>query len=143
MKTDLFSRFSRTFKDSSLYAVSSLLNRAISFLLLPILTFYYDAVEYGIYSLIISIVVILGGFFYLGASSSYARFIYDELSINHKIKIFSQTINLTLIGGVIMLIIVFLFGAKLSDILFGSNEYFIHIILAACGSILGFFLSAS
>ena len=134
MKTDLFSRFTRTFKDSSLYAVSSLLNSAIGFLLLPILTFYYDAVEYGIYSLIISIVVILGGFFYLGASSSYARFIYDKLSLNHKIKIFSQTINLTLIGGSIMLIIVLLFGGKVSNILFGSNEYFIHIILAACGS---------
>ena len=141
MKTDLFSRFTRTFKDSSLYAVSSLLNSAIGFLLLPILTFYYDAVEYGIYSLIISIVVILGGFFYLGASSSYARFIYDKLSLNHRIKIFSQTINLTLIGGSIMLIIILLFGAKVSNILFGSNEYFIHIILAACGSILGFFVA--
>ena len=102
-KNDLTSRFSRTFKDSSVYAISSILNSAISFLLLPILTFYYDAAEYGIYSIIISIVVILGGFFYFGASSSYARFVYDNLSKEHKSTVFSQTLNLALFGGLVMI----------------------------------------
>ena len=65
MKNNLLSRFKRTFKDSSVYAVSSILNSGISFLLLPILTTYYDPTEYGTYSIIVSISVIFGGFFIL------------------------------------------------------------------------------
>ena len=141
MKTNLLSRFKRTFKDSSIYALSSLLNSGISFLLLPVLTFYYDANEYGTYSLIMTIVVILGGLFYFGASSSYARFIYDQESKEHKIKIFSRTVNLSLVGGMTMILITIIFGKNLSYFLFESSDYFLHILLASISSVFGFFVS--
>jgi len=141
MKNNLLSRFNRTFKDSSIYALSSLLNSGISFLLLPVLTFYYDANEYGTYSLIMTIVVILGGLFYFGASSSYARFIYDQESKEHKIKIFSRTVNLSLVGGMAMILITIIFGKNLSYFLFESSDYFLHILLASISSVFGFFVS--
>lgn len=141
MNTNLLSRFKRTFKDSSIYALSSLLNSGISFILLPVLTFYYDAKEFGAYSLIMTIVVILGGFFYFGASSSYARFIYDQESKEHKIKTFTRTVNLSLFGGLTMILITIIFGKNLSYFLFESSDYFLHILLASISSVFGFFVS--
>tara|TARA_B100000963_G_C22583773_1_gene652073 strand:+ start:99 stop:1565 length:1467 start_codon:yes stop_codon:yes gene_type:complete len=140
-KNDLTSRFSRTFKDSSVYAISSILNSAISFLLLPILTFYYDAAEYGIYSIIISIVVIMGGFFYFGASSSYARFVYDNLSKEHKSTVFSQTLNLALFGGLVMISLIIICGDFVSNYLFETSNYHIHFIAASVATVLGFFVA--
>ena len=80
--------------------------------------------------------VILGGFFYLELPS-YARFIYDKLSLNHRIKIFSQTINLTLIGGSIMLIIILLFEQKFQTYCLDLMNI-LYILFYTCGSILGF-----
>ena len=141
MKTNLLSRFKRTFKDSSIYAVSSLLNSGISFLLLPILTTYYDPTEYGTYTIIVSISVIFGGFFYFGASSSYARYVYDNSSREHKSVVFSQTVNISFLGGLIMIMLAVTFGNTISFYLFNTFDYYIHFILAALGTALGFFVA--
>jgi O-antigen/teichoic acid export membrane protein len=141
MKANLLSRFNRSIKDSSIYAISSILNSGVSFLLLPILTTYYDPTEYGTYSIIVSISVIFGGFFYFGASSSYARYVYDNLSREHKSAVFSQTVNISLLGGLFMILLAITFGNTISNYLFNSFKYYLHFILAALGTASGFFVA--
>ena len=58
-------------KHSSIYGISSALQSVIGFALLPLLTKFYSAEEFGVYSLLILVSTLAGAFFYFGAQLTF------------------------------------------------------------------------
>ena len=124
-----------------IYGLTSSLQSILGFVLLPILTAYYTAEEYGIYSIILLVSALASAFFYFGASSALARFYFDEDSDLYRKKIASSALFITLAGALLLISLSIIFGNYLSVLLFDSTIYYLHIVLACCGSAFGFLLN--
>ena len=64
-------------RQAIIYAIGSIGQAALPFLLIPILTERMTPKEYGEYSLIYLTATLFGGIFYLGMTSSLSRFYFD------------------------------------------------------------------
>jgi len=85
---------SSLFKASGIYTLSSIINAAIPFLLLPLLTRYLSPEEYGIvsmYALLLSITSVFTGLSVHGAIN---RAYFDEKINNHKEYVWNSLIIL-------------------------------------------------
>jgi O-antigen/teichoic acid export membrane protein len=99
---------SSLFKASGIYTLSSIINAAIPFLLLPILTRYLSPEEYGIvsmYALLLSITSVFTGLSVHGAIN---RAYFDEKINNHKEYIWNSLIILFISSSFTFLIYFFL-----------------------------------
>ena len=121
-----------------IYLISSLLNNGTAFFLLPILTAYYSTQEYGVYSIIVFTSTILGGFFCLGAPSSYSRFFFGEGDKEINDTLLSKVIKLSFIGGVFFIGFIYLTGNEISIALFKHQKYFFHLLISCISSVLIF-----
>ena len=124
-----------------IYGLTSSLQSILGFVLLPILTAYYTAEEYGIYSIILLVSALASAFFYFGASSALARFYFDEDSDLYRKKIASSALFITLAGALLLISLSIIFGNYLSVLLFDSTIYYLHIVLACCGAAFVFLLT--
>jgi O-antigen/teichoic acid export membrane protein len=99
---------SSLFKASGIYTLSSIINAAIPFLLLPLLTRYLSPEEYGIvsmYALLLSITSVFTGLSVHGAIN---RAYFDEKINNHKEYVWNSLIILFISSFLIFLIYFFL-----------------------------------
>jgi O-antigen/teichoic acid export membrane protein len=91
------------FKDAGIYTMSNVLNKALPFLLLPVLTHYLAPQEYAIFVLVQVVMNVLVPFIGLNgdAASSRAFFVYDEHEFGTYVSIsFYLTIAALAIFGV-------------------------------------------
>ena len=124
-----------------IYGLTSSLQSILGFVLLPILTAYYTPEEFGIYSIILLVSALSSALFYFGASSSLARFYFDEDSDLYRKKIASSALFITLAGALLLISLSIIFGNYLSVLLFDSTIYYLHIVLACCGAAFVFLLT--
>ncbi len=75
------------FKSSFIYTFSSILNSAIPFLLLPILTRYLTPEDYGIVAMFNVVVSIVGTFTGLSVNGAIQREYYNKENINFKVYV--------------------------------------------------------
>jgi len=123
---------------SLIYGLGSAMQSLLTFLLIPIYTFYFTVEEYGSISLIILIGSIIGTIFYFGISGSLSRSYYDYDDENDRRKVVSTSLLLTIIGASIQIFIGLFLSERFSIIFFGNNEYSQHIFLVICISALAF-----
>ena len=115
--------------DTIVYGISSVLQPAISFLLIPIYTNYFTPSEYGILSLLYVFSAFLVVIFGLGLPQAALRSYYDyDNNIGTKMVI-STAFYLLLINGVALITISYFFKEYLSLFLFKTDEYSLHIFL--------------
>ncbi|MCX8059005.1 MAG: oligosaccharide flippase family protein [Spirochaetes bacterium] len=95
------------FKTSSIYTITSIINSAIPFFLMPILTRYLSPEEYGITSMFLMLVSIISVFTGLSVHGAITR-VYFEKKINFK-EYVANCVFILFISSFITFIIVLLF----------------------------------
>lgn len=106
---------SSLFQNSGIYAITSLINAAIPFFLLPVLTRYLTPEDYGIVSMFALLVSMTSPFIGLSVSGSITRQYYNK----DKVDIWSYVYNailIVLVSSVIVGIIFFVFSTPISKL---------------------------
>ena len=120
------------FKSTIIYLISSLIEKGLMFLLIPIYTRYLTVAEYGEYSLILSILSILVILFSLSLGGSASRFHFDGDQNYLKLHYGNIYALIFLISfSLILLFVIFLliFEENIKETFIYT--YFYHIILIA------------
>lgn len=124
------------------YGLTSSLQSILGFILLPILTIYYTAEIFGVYSLLLLMSALSSAIFYLGASSSLGRYYFEEDSDEYRKKAISTALFITLGGAIILVGITSVLSSFISRLIFDSNKYsFVVLISIIGGSALSFLLT--
>ena len=132
-------------KHGIIYGVGSIAQSAAGFLLLPLYANHLAPSDYGVFSLIQMIGVVLGAFFYLGASSALPRSYFDYEDPEDRKKVFNTTLLLLVSGAFLQIGIGLIFSNFISELIIGSSEYshllFIGLLTSAITFInTGFFV---
>lgn len=106
------------FKGASVYLISNILNAIIPFLLLPILTRYLSAEEYGQIAMFQTLLSGIGTFIGVNAVGSANRKYYDSEINNIELKQFNGScVQILFISSIIAFISFLLFQKQLGDFL--------------------------
>lgn len=136
------SKLKQLFSHSIVYGLTSSIQSVLAIFLLPILTNYYSTELFGVYSLILVITSFASAIFYFGASSALGRFYHEDSSESYKKSIISSALLITISGGVILSILSVIFGKWISNILFSTPKYYLHIVLGLSSGALTFIFNA-
>lgn len=131
MSLNIVSKFLKTnlVKDSGLYTLFNILEKAIPFLILPIITRVLSKEEVGIYILYQAIIEVLLPFMTLNIDSSILLNYYKVSDKKFKVY-FSNGIALFLFVFIISFIFVFIFSDKISEIIqFPANWLLIICVI--------------
>ncbi len=96
-------------KNSFIYTIVSIFQKALAFFLLPLYTSFLNKAEYGIVSLVTSITNLLSIFFILGLNGALGRFYFDNKTNEAYIKELFGTISIfvfivSLLLGILLVI---------------------------------------
>lgn len=130
MDLSIKSKLKELVNHSIVYGLTSSLQSILGFVLLPILTSYYNPTEFGVYSIILLFSALSSTIFYLGASSALGRFYYEEDSEVYQKQIVSAAVLITICGAVLLIGLATIFGETISILLFNTPLYKLHIILS-------------
>lgn len=130
----LSSKFRILGKDLLLYGVMGGVSKVIGFILLPIFVRVFSTDEYGIVDTISIFTSLLAMSMSLALPSALNRFFYDD-RIEKNNDFFSTL--LFFVSGISILgfILLVLFSDEVSELLLGSSEYSIYIVLAGITAI--------
>ena len=134
----LFHKIKEAGSHSIIYGLGSVLQTLTGFVLIPLYTRYYTTDIYGVLSLVTISGTLAGAIFYLGASSALARSYYDYDNPEERKRVVSTSLYITLFGAVVQVIVGFSFGGLLSEWLFKSSAYSLHIALMFVSSAFAF-----
>lgn len=139
--TSIFEKLKEVFRHSIVYGITSSLQSLLGFILLPLLTSYYETEVFGVYSLLLLMSAVANSLFYFGASSALSRFYYDEDTKKFRQKIVSASLLVALFGALLLISISLLFGNDLSEYFFDSRTYSGAILLTMAGTAAGFLVN--
>ena len=128
-------------KNSFIYLGTELINKAIPFLLLPLLTKYLTPIEYGIYGMYQVIISFLEPFVSMGLSSNITRNFFKISKIEMR-KILNSILFILHINITITLVIIYFISLFYSNFLgIPSNVLFVMPIIIFAKTINGFNLT--
>lgn len=106
---------SKLFKSAGIYTITSVINKAIPFFLLPILTRYLSPADYGIVSMFGVLVSFVAPFTGLSVHGAIARMYYekDTVDINEYI---TNSIYILISSSVVVSIVFYLFSNFIADL---------------------------
>lgn len=117
------------FAHTFLYSAGNFLSRGLNFILLPIYSHYISPSDFGVYSVIISVVTIASTILNLGLPSIFVKNLSEYEELETKRKFLSNVISgISIISVPIFFIVVFL-SKSLSRIIIGNESYSLEIIL--------------
>lgn len=125
-------------KSGSLYALGSILNASVSFILLPLFINELSVNEYGSYSLILLSNSIASAIFYFGITSALTRSYFDYDSMEGRANCFYTSLIILFFGAVCQITLGIIFGGALSKVLFGTDVYWKEIALMFSNGALSF-----
>ena len=122
---------SKVFKNSFLYTFSTLLIRAMSFLLMPVYTLFLTPEDYGVINLISSFIGVATFIVAFSLYSAIGRFYVEYRNDHKKLKRFYGTIiTFTIISSTIFSVFFILFKNIIIKFIFDGIEFFPMIFLA-------------
>lgn len=105
-------------KNSAIYLLSNILNSAIPFLLLPVLTRYLTPSEYGQIAMFQSLVGGIAAFVGLNAVGAANRYYYEKYNTDENIGIFNGScIQVLIFSSLFLLLICYFFSTYLENFL--------------------------
>ncbi len=114
-------------KDSAVYGLAGAITKFLAIFTAPILTRVLTKGEYGSINVITSYLSVFAAFLILGQDSSIARFFYDKgEDKEYRIKIASIGFFIQVIATVIMIILFFIFGDNVGNIIFDNNKELVY-----------------
>ena len=115
-------------KSSGILICANIILKSIQFFLMPIYTKYLDPAEIGISDIITTTTSVILPLLTLALDSSFSAFYYDKLD-NNKEKVFNTILSILMIQSLIPVALC-PFAGQISEIIFGTREYSVGIILA-------------
>jgi O-antigen/teichoic acid export membrane protein len=109
-------------KSLSIFTISNVINAAIPFLLLPVLTFYLSPADFGIISMFQVLLMILLPFAGFNSESSVIRYYYEKEKYNYA-SFITNALYLILIGAVVLIPVFFIFHEEIISLLFGAESH--------------------
>lgn len=128
-ETSLFEKFKETGKHGIVFGLGKTLTSAISFVLIPLYTAHLMTSSYGVLGLILVIGKILADVFALGLCYGLLRSYYDYDDEQSRREVISTTLVLIAISCGVLFVCGILFSGYLSILLFGNNDYQIHLFI--------------
>ena len=117
------SQVKELFSQTAIYGVGILLNRSLSFLLLPIYTYFFSPGELGLYNLIQSIWLFVILIYVYGMETSLIKFFIDAKDDENKKEIYSTTLILITVTSIIFSTLIYLFAGNIVSLFsFDDNE---------------------
>jgi O-antigen/teichoic acid export membrane protein len=107
-------------KSLSVFTVANVINAAIPFLLLPVLTYYLSPADFGIISMFQVLLTILLPFAGYNAESSVIRYYYEKEKYNYA-SFITNALYLILIGALVIIPVFFFFHDEIIKLLFGAE----------------------
>ncbi len=127
----LFNAANGFFKDSSIYFVVNMLNKAIPFVLLPIITGIVSAEEYGKYALFMTTIMVLRPLIGLSLESGITKHFFDFDA--SKLKVYFSNILKFQLGFSSFLFFVFFLLLAGDTVLFGLEKELLLLALLCAG----------
>ncbi len=127
----MFASIKRLTSHSAVYGISTILGRAISFLLLPLYTHYLPQEAYGVVSLVLAYLGIMTIISTYGVDAAFLRYYILAGKEEEKRDIFNTGFWSILLMSTMILFISFFFASPLADWLLDSASYRDVIILMA------------
>lgn len=141
MEASISNKIGQILKHGLLYGLTSSLQSLLGFLLLPLLTSFYTAEEFGVYSLLLVMGSFASAIFYLGASSALGRYYYEEDNDSYRKGIISSALQITVFGAIFLILIATFLSSKISLLAFQTTIYASQVQLAFCGVAFTFLLN--
>lgn len=117
-------------KNSSIYGLVSILQKAIGFFLLPVYAVHLEPVDYGITAVVGAIVSFLSVFYMLSLHASISRFYFDYKDDKEKLAEFWGTnILFIIINSIVMTIILVIFNKFLIQPFAKGVPFYPYIML--------------
>ncbi|MCX8057184.1 MAG: oligosaccharide flippase family protein [Ignavibacteria bacterium] len=124
-----FSERKGIFSHTLVYSFGNFFSRGLNFILLPFYSHYIAPDEFGIYSVIISIITIASTILNLGLPGIFVKNLTDSQSIEAKRKFISNVISLVSLITIPLLIVILIFSGEISRVILGNSKYGLEIIL--------------
>lgn len=119
--------------DSCIYGLGGIVNRLLSFFLVPLFTRYLQPQDYGIMSMIALLSIALGGVFTLGTGNSMGIYYFGTEMRKERDRIIWTTALLLLANITLLTCILISFSPYLSLLLLKSKEYSLLVTLSLAG----------
>lgn len=134
-KTSLFEKFKLTGKHGFVYGIGSIIEKAITFILLPLYTTRFTPSDYGILGLLTITGSIIATFFTIGMNYGLLRSYYDYKDEEKRKAVVSTAFYIVLISSFILLVLGLIFSKNFSILLFDSSKYRLHFIIIVLTSV--------
>jgi O-antigen/teichoic acid export membrane protein len=102
------------------FSLGPVIGAMISFITVPVTTFFISPVEFGKASMFTVMQSLIVGLVYLGIDQSYTREYHYE---KNKLKLFQNVLLMPLLLSILLSVLIFIFKEKVSIILFDSQNY--------------------
>lgn len=120
------------FSHTAIYGVGIMLNKVLSFLLIPIYTYYFSPSDLGLYNLIQSLWLFVILIYVFGMETSFIRFFIDAKEDKRKSEIYSTTLLLMTFTSMFFSIIIYFSSGTISNFFGFENlekgKYLIKIL---------------
>ena len=113
----------RLAKGTLTYGLGLMLNRMVSFLLLPLFTRYLTPEDYGVSALIGLLMVAMSGVFSLGTGNSMGICYFEETDRSARPAIVWTTAVLLAVNATVLVLVLWSFAPPLTKILFQKVRY--------------------
>ncbi len=115
---------------SFIYTLGGVLTRSLSFVLLPLYTWFLTPDDYGILGTVAPVYSILNILLAMGLQSCILRFYYEYQNEPEKLRTFLGTVNLFILGGGLVVTLALTFtGPQLFGAIFSQTAFYPYIFL--------------
>lgn len=110
--------FSHTFT----YGIGLFVNRFLSFLLIPLYTYYFKPDELGVFNILQSVWLVIAIFYLFGIETSFIKYFTDEKTTELKSRTYSTTLFLLSVTSLFLSVFIYLFAGNIASI-FNFENY--------------------
>jgi len=110
------------FSQTAVYGIGLLANKAVSFVLLPLYTFYFAPADLGSFNIAQSLWMFVILFYLYGLETSFIKLFIDGKDDNEKKTIYSTTLILILFTSLIFSAVLYLASGFLTDLIHYENR---------------------
>jgi O-antigen/teichoic acid export membrane protein len=116
------------FRSTGIYTITSIINSAIPFLLLPVLTRYLTPEDYGLVSMFALLITFVSPFTGLSINGAISRQYYNENEVDIREYIYNSLLVL-IVSTILVGIIFYTFSERISDLASFPSKYLWTVIV--------------
>ena len=102
------------FSQTVIYGLGIMLNRSVSFILIPVYTKYFLPAELGVFTLVQSLSIFLGFIYAFGLETAFMKKFIDAKDENRRNNIYSSTLIFLLLSSMVLSSVIYIFAFNIS-----------------------------